>query len=130
MVEPSGVALTAVSTPTVSPPPAGLSTTTNLPNDSASFCAIRRADASVPPPGANGTMRRTGLAGYVAGCADTCTEAAAARTANPSLAKTNVDSSDAERVFSNRAFMGQSYISNLHEDPGKSMQLRMELGED
>ena len=42
------------------PAPARLSTTMVWPHVSVSFCATRRATMSVAPPGANGTMIRTG----------------------------------------------------------------------
>src|SRR5687767_11115029 len=51
------------------PAPGRLSTTTDWPSDSVICCAITRATISVPPPGANGMIRRTGRAGYC--CAKT-----------------------------------------------------------
>src|SRR5438034_398829 len=47
--------------------PARFSTTTDWPHFAASLAATVRAEMSVPPPGGNGTMKVTGLAGY--GCA-------------------------------------------------------------
>jgi hypothetical protein len=52
-----------MSAPMTPPAPPRLSTTTGLPSASDSFCAITRPVMSVPPPGANGTMKRIGLAG-------------------------------------------------------------------
>src|SRR6266702_3846843 len=46
------------------PAPGRLSTTNCWPSDSESLCATERAMMSVPPPAAEGTMKRTGLAGY------------------------------------------------------------------
>src|SRR5688572_19247194 len=43
--------------------PARLSMTTCWPHSSASFAPRMRASASVPPPGGNGTMKRTGFSG-------------------------------------------------------------------
>src|SRR5688572_28238128 len=54
--------------------PARLSTMTCWPHVSPSFAARIRASASVPPPGGNGTMKRTGLSGN---CAGTCASARA-----------------------------------------------------
>src|SRR5688572_1476636 len=46
------------------PAPVRLSTTNCWPHFSESFWAIVRAVVSVPAPGANGTIMRTGLSGY------------------------------------------------------------------
>src|SRR5467141_1427488 len=46
--------------------PLRFSTTTGFPHRSVSFCASCRARISTPPPGANPTSSRTGLAGYCA----------------------------------------------------------------
>src|SRR4051812_12575305 len=46
------------------PAPARFSTTTGWANAAARRSATRRAKMSVEPPGANGTTRRTGFAGY------------------------------------------------------------------
>ncbi|HKB63580.1 MAG TPA: hypothetical protein VKD03_11975 [Burkholderiales bacterium] len=45
------------------PAPERFSTTTGCPQVSVSFSAIRRTMMSFGPPGANGTMIRTGLEG-------------------------------------------------------------------
>jgi hypothetical protein len=48
----------------MTPPAPGLfSTMTWVPMVAVSFCAIKRPMKSEPPPGANGTMMRTGLVG-------------------------------------------------------------------
>src|SRR5262245_27098447 len=47
------------------PAPGRLSTTTGWPNDSETGTAIPRARMSVPPPGENGEITRTGLTGYL-----------------------------------------------------------------
>ena len=47
--------------------PSRLSTITDWPQRSVSFCAKRRPMMSVPPPGAKPATSRTGLVGY--GCA-------------------------------------------------------------
>src|SRR6267143_5161544 len=47
--------------------PLRFSITTDLPHLSVSLAATVRAEISVPPPGGNGTIKVTGLAGY--GCA-------------------------------------------------------------
>src|SRR5690242_6927495 len=49
--------------------PPRLSTTNCWPRASESFCENWRAEMSLPPPGANGTMTRTGLVGYCWACA-------------------------------------------------------------
>src|SRR5688572_23518907 len=46
--------------------PARFSTITCCVHSSPSFTARMRPSASVPPPGGNGTIRRTGLSGYCA----------------------------------------------------------------
>ncbi|MNU02435.1 hypothetical protein D3C72_2461390 [compost metagenome] len=43
--------------------PGRFSTTTDCFSASPSFCEIRRATTSVPPPGGNGTTMRIGLLG-------------------------------------------------------------------
>src|SRR6185503_1774646 len=55
------------------PAPPRLSTTNVWPSASVYFFARSRAVRSVVPPGAAGTMMRTGLAGQVCACADTPT---------------------------------------------------------
>ena len=62
-VWPSGGDLATMSVPITVLPPARLSTTTDCPHISFSFCASTRAMMSVLPPAANGTTSRTGLAG-------------------------------------------------------------------
>src|SRR5688572_24506424 len=69
MVCPSAGALAASSVPIVPPAPPRLSTTTGTPRASLSRCATMRPTISLPPPGGNGTMKRTGRLGYC--CADT-----------------------------------------------------------
>jgi hypothetical protein len=59
----SGRAFAAISSPIDPVPPARLSTTTFCPHSALSFCATARVVISPPPPGAIGTMKRTGLAG-------------------------------------------------------------------
>jgi hypothetical protein len=49
--------------PIVLPAPARFSTTNCWPRLAESRCAMKRAMKSVPPPGANGTMMRTGFVG-------------------------------------------------------------------
>src|SRR5882762_7968054 len=66
-VLPSGLAFATTSVPITPPAPPRFSTTTDCPHFCESFAATVRAVISVPPPGANGTMNVTGLAGY--GCA-------------------------------------------------------------
>src|SRR5882672_11463559 len=66
-VLPSGLAFATTSVPITPPAPPRFSTTTDCPHFCESFAATVRAVISVPPPGANGTMKVTGLAGY--GCA-------------------------------------------------------------
>ena len=56
----------AMSVPTTPPAPDRLSTMSAWPHFSVSFCATMRPNWSVPPPGAMGMMKRTGLVGY--GC--------------------------------------------------------------
>src|SRR6187399_3246641 len=46
------------------PAPGRLSTTTDWPNDSVNCCDRTRATMSVPPPGAYGTINRSGRDGY------------------------------------------------------------------
>jgi hypothetical protein len=53
----------------VPPAPGRLSTTTFCGQLSASFCAMKRAVMSGPPPGVKPTTMRIGLAGYVPVCA-------------------------------------------------------------
>src|SRR6478672_11596556 len=67
-VYPSGGAFATMSSPSVEPAPGRLSMTTGTFQRSASFWATRRPVISVPPPGANGTIIRTGFVGYD-GCA-------------------------------------------------------------
>src|SRR5450759_5692923 len=45
------------------------------PNVSVSFCPRVRAIMSVPPPGLNGTIKRTGFVGHVVALAATATDA-------------------------------------------------------
>ena len=47
------------------PAPGRLSTTTDCPQRSFSFCPTMRASTSVPPPGAKGAISRIGFIGYV-----------------------------------------------------------------
>ena len=63
MVYPSGAALAAASVPMRPDAPDRLSTITLCPSDSPMRCAMARAMASVLPPGAHGTISRTGLSG-------------------------------------------------------------------
>ena len=51
--------------PSTPPAPGLFSTITCEPSDSVSRCAMKRAMKSEPPPGANGTMMRTGLDGIL-----------------------------------------------------------------
>src|SRR4051794_6993964 len=51
------------------PAPPRFSTTIVWPSAGLSFSDMSRATASVPPPGAFGTMRRMGLVGQVCACA-------------------------------------------------------------
>jgi hypothetical protein len=60
-----GVAVEAAEAPTVPPAPARFSISTRLPNCVSSWAASGRANASVPPPAANGTMKVIGLSGHV-----------------------------------------------------------------
>jgi hypothetical protein len=62
-VYPSGFALLAIAGPMVPPAPGRLSTTTVLPHSSVKCCATMRLTTSVKPPGANGTIMRTGRSG-------------------------------------------------------------------
>src|SRR5258708_37203855 len=65
-------------------PPARFSTTTGCLHGSVSFCPLVRATMSVPPPGANGTIRRMardGKSGAGSPCANTGGHAA--RPASP-----------------------------------------------
>src|SRR6266853_4681229 len=64
IVCPSAGDLAAISIPIIWPAPGRLSTTNCCPSDSESFCASARAMISVPPPAAEGTMKRTGFEGY------------------------------------------------------------------
>src|SRR5712691_2132514 len=64
IVCPSAGDLAASSMPIIWPAPGRLSTTNCWPSDSESLCATERAMMSVPPPAAEGTMKRTGFAGY------------------------------------------------------------------
>src|SRR5262249_41723366 len=64
-----------MSVPSMLPAPGRLSITNDGPRLSASFCPRMRAMTSELPPGAYGTMKRTGLAGYV--CAVAAVAAAA-----------------------------------------------------
>src|SRR5881396_2499128 len=61
IVCPSAEDLAAISMPIIWPAPGRLSTTNCAPSDSESFCASARAMMSVPPPAAEGTMKRTGF---------------------------------------------------------------------
>jgi hypothetical protein len=49
----------------VPPAPARLSTMNCWPNSAVSFDANMRATMSVPPPGASGTITRTGRSGHL-----------------------------------------------------------------
>src|SRR5438309_9368665 len=64
IVWPSAGDLAANSIPIIWPAPGRLSTTNCAPSDSETFCERARAMMSVPPPAAEGTMKRTGFAGY------------------------------------------------------------------
>src|SRR5712691_6238968 len=64
IVCPSAGDFAASSMPIIWPAPGRLSTTNCRPNDSESFSATARAMMSVPPPAAEGTIKRTGLDGY------------------------------------------------------------------
>src|SRR6266699_4944214 len=64
IVCPSAGDFAASSMPIIWPAPGRLSTTNCWPSDSESLCATERAMISVPPPAAEGTMKRTGFAGY------------------------------------------------------------------
>src|SRR5258706_85223 len=75
IVCPSAGDLAASSMPIIWPAPGRLSTTNCCASDSESFCARARAMMSVPPPAAEGTMKRTGLDGYAAVCAGACAQA-------------------------------------------------------
>src|SRR5688500_10219460 len=63
-VYPSGGDLTASSAPRLLPAPGRFSTMKFPPMRSLSFAATSRPARSEPPPGANGTMMRTGFAVY------------------------------------------------------------------
>jgi hypothetical protein len=58
-----GAALIISSAPMEPPPPALFSTTTVCPSAAPIFSLTMRATMSVVPPGAKGTIRRTGLLG-------------------------------------------------------------------
>src|SRR6266849_10708499 len=75
IVCPSAGDLAAISIPIIWPAPGRLSTTNCCASDSESFCASARAMMSVPPPAAEGTMKRTGFDGYAAVCAGACAQA-------------------------------------------------------
>ena len=62
-VYPSGAALATISEPIMPPAPDRLSTTTCWPHAAESFCAMVRANKSVPPPGGKGAMTRIGRTG-------------------------------------------------------------------
>ena len=62
-VWPSGSAFATSSAPRTPAAPGLFSTTKELPTCSVSFCARKRVTVSTPPPGANGTMMRTGRVG-------------------------------------------------------------------
>src|SRR5262245_22578439 len=64
----------------VPPPPGRLSTMNCWPNLSESLWAKVRAMMSVPPPGLNGTIKRTGLVGHVEVLAPTAADAERAAT--------------------------------------------------
>ena len=64
-VYPSGGARTTSSVPTLLPAPGRFSTTNCWPSRSESHWPTKRATMSVDPPGANGTIKRTGRVGYV-----------------------------------------------------------------
>src|SRR5256886_4066623 len=71
-------------------PPARFSTTTGCFHASPIFCPMVRATMSVPPPGANGTIRRMGRDGKsAAGSACANTRGHAARLASPTPACSN-----------------------------------------
>src|SRR3989442_14529454 len=71
-------------------PPARFSTTTGCFHASPIFCPMVRATMSVPPPGANGTIRRMGRDGKsAAGSACANTRGHAARLASPTPACRN-----------------------------------------
>src|SRR2546422_2113128 len=73
------------------------------PSDTLNCCAINRAMKSVPPPGANGTMIFTGLAGYC--CARTgagASRATAAASAAQELIALNLRISVLPGVEANR----------------------------
>src|SRR5215467_11191669 len=83
IVYPSGADLAAASAPTLPPAPPRFSATTGWPRFAVSRSAMRRPRMSVPPPGGNGRMKRTGLAGQ-ASCAFACQGASAAPSASVS----------------------------------------------
>jgi hypothetical protein len=56
-------ARTTASVPMLVPPPGRFSMTNGWPSRSDSHCPIRRATMSVAPPGASGTITRTGRVG-------------------------------------------------------------------
>src|SRR5262249_18344936 len=60
---PSGAARAAARMPRLPPAPATFSTKNCLPERSPSFCVSNRATMSAGPPGANGTITRTGRVG-------------------------------------------------------------------
>jgi hypothetical protein len=69
-----------ISMPILAPPPGRLSTITCCPNASPSFCPVRRATKSEPPPAAKGTMMRTGFVGYCWAIADAAIASVSAAT--------------------------------------------------
>src|SRR5437763_17161008 len=76
IVWPSGGALATYPLPMTVPAPGFVSTSTGWPQRAASFSETRRASTSAEPPGANGTMKCTGLLGKAWACAASGTRAA------------------------------------------------------
>src|SRR6267143_3457656 len=89
------------------------------PSDALNCCAINRAMKSVPPPGANGTMIFTGLAGYC--CARTGAGASRA-TAAASAAQHRIASSLLIRIL--QRSRGLNGAAVLHLTPNDHAQSR------
>src|SRR6516162_7083807 len=125
--KPSGGLLIAVSMPIVPPAPVRFSITICWPIARDTGSPTRRATKSSPPPGASGTMKRTGRLGHVASvvpCARAAFGPCGARVIPPSSA---MPPAAARLINVRRSILGNSFPhrffeSILHFDVGLRVQ--------
>src|SRR6516162_1393385 len=131
--KPSGGLLIAVSMPIVPPAPVRFSITICWPIARDTGSPTRRATKSSPPPGASGTMKRTGRLGHVASvvpCARAAFGPCGARVIPPSSA---MPPAAARLINVRRSILGNSFPhrffeSILHFDVGLRNDLAEFLG--